>query len=112
MRSPQGLKFALKSVKAEKKKQKKKNQRSAPKSEVMIVPPNTWDESSRKGFIEWGSAVGFGVRNAGGGVVFLVLKGDKVEAVHDTLEKAWKIMKERKNGGAAAKGPSPLRRRR
>ena len=69
----------------------------------MIVPPNTWSESDRKGFIEWSASVGFGVRNAGGGVTFLVLRGERVEAVHVTLERAWKISKERKQGGGGGR---------
>ncbi|GMH70021.1 hypothetical protein TrLO_g14459 [Triparma laevis f. longispina] len=106
-----GLKFALKHVKIESKKTSKSKSKKS-KQDIMIVPPNTWSEDARKGFIVWGAAVGFGIRNAGGGVVFLVLKGDKIEGTKDTLEKAWRILKDKKKGVEGEKQAEPPLRRR
>ncbi len=98
-----GVKFALKNVK----NSRKKKAARGPPEPVTIVPPSSWDVDGRKAkFIEWGCSpdVGFGLRSAGGGVVFLQIPAAKVEGVFTLLEEVLDLLKGKTMG-------SPLRRR-
>ena len=84
----------------------------------MIVPPLTWDANGRKdNFIQWccDPAIGFALRNAGGGVVFLQLQNNKIEKLFALLEKVFKLLKAQKISKKAKKANyseiSPRRRR-
>ncbi|GMI08907.1 hypothetical protein TrRE_jg11375, partial [Triparma retinervis] len=100
----EGVKFVLKAIKQERKKHKKTAMN--PKAHLMVVPPISWKEGGQKAsFIEWGCnpLVGFGLRNAGGGVVFLQIQLKKMDELYKTLEEVFKELrrmeKEEKEGG-------------
>lgn len=106
----EGVKFVMKAIKQERKKHKKTAMN--PKAHLMVVPPISWKEGGQKAsFIEWGCnpLVGFGLRNAGGGVVFLQLQLAKMDQLYGTLEGVLKEMR-RKEKESKEGAPEPVQR--
>jgi len=118
----EGVKFVLKAMKAERKKNKgtaKKGKGGKIGGNFMVVPPHSFAQGGqKKEFIEWGCSplVGFGLRSAGGGVVFLQMQRGKMDALYDVLEGVFKEIRRREkeakeNDGGDKEGKRGGRRR-
>lgn len=107
------VRWSCKVMKGEMKKLKKLGIASQPA--IQIVPPTAWDKEApgrKNTFIVWATCpqLGFTLRSAGGGIVFLQLPSSKVTATFDLLERLFHALKAPPPAAAAAGGsPSPLR---